>query len=115
VHELGIAQEILARVQATSARRGGVRVSRVGLRIGELAGVDPGALSFGIEVLVKDTPLEPLALDIEYCARRQRCPACSREFEVVNWETACPQCGRRDTLTIGGDELDIAFMEVEDQ
>ncbi len=115
MHELGIAQAILERVRQASTKNGGAHVNRVGLRIGELAGVDPGALSFGVEVLVKDTELEPLALDIEFCARRQRCPACGREFEVANWETACPHCGREDTITIGGDELDIAFMEVEDQ
>ena len=29
-----------------------------------MAGVDPEALSFGFEVLVKDTDLDPLALEI---------------------------------------------------
>jgi hydrogenase nickel incorporation protein HypA/HybF len=114
LHELGIAAAILDRVQAEAAKHG-AHITRVGIRIGELAGVDPDALSFGFEVLVKDTDLEPLALQIERCARRQRCPACEREFEVKDYETACPQCGAADTATVAGDEPDTAFMEVEDE
>ena len=43
----------------------------VGLRIGELAGVDPESLRFGFEALVKDSDLDPLELRVEYLVERE--------------------------------------------
>jgi hydrogenase nickel incorporation protein HypA/HybF len=114
MHELGIAESILNRVKQESAQRGGARVTKVGVRIGQLSGVDPAALSFGFEVLVKDTPFESLALEIDFRKRVQRCAGCAREFETDMLFRACPDCGSDDTTCIAGDELDIAFIELED-
>ena len=87
---------------------------KVGLRIGELAGVDRDALSFGWEALTKETKWEGLELAIESVARRQRCIACSHEFQAADFMTACPKCSEVVTQTIAGDELDIAYIEVEE-
>jgi len=114
VHELGIAASILERVQQESAQRNGARAIKVGVRIGELSGVDPEALSFGFEALVKDTPLEGLALEIDYRKRMQRCSKCSREYESSMLFTVCPECGSLETACIAGDELDLMFIELED-
>lgn len=68
VHEMGIASSILEAVRAEVDKRPGARASKIGLKLGELAGVDRESLTFCFEVLVKDTDLEPLALVIEDCA-----------------------------------------------
>ena len=47
MHELSIANAILDAVRKERERLNGARVIKVGVRIGELAGVDPEALSFG--------------------------------------------------------------------
>ena len=114
MHELSIAASILQYAGVEAERRPGARFSRIGVRIGKLSGIDPGALAFGFEALVKDTPWEPLQLDIEFCHRRQRCSTCGHEFTAAEFETACPRCGEGLKLCIGGEELDIAFIEVED-
>ena len=41
------------------------RPTKVGVRIGELAGIDPESLAFCFEALVKGTEMEPLELVIE--------------------------------------------------
>src|SRR5664279_1688154 len=66
MHELGIAASILESVQKEAERHPGARITKVGVKIGELAGVDRDALQFGFEVLVKDTEWEPVVLDLEY-------------------------------------------------
>ena len=58
MHELSIASTILERAKVASERNGGARVTKIGLRIGEISGVDLDALTFGIEALSKDTPLQ---------------------------------------------------------
>ncbi len=86
MHEMGIASSVLEAVAGELRRHPGERVSRVGLRIGEFVAVDPDSLRFCFEAAVKDSELEPLALEIEWCRARD---------------------GRR------GDELQIAYLELE--
>ena len=114
MHELSIASSILEAVAKEKERRPKDRFLKVGLRIGELAGVDRDALSFGWEALTKDTEWDGLELAIEHVPRRQRCTLCAQEFEAPDFMTACPKCAELLTVTIAGDELDIAYLEVEE-
>ena len=115
MHELGIATSILETIQAEARKHGDVRPRCIGLRIGELVAIDPAALRFAFEVLTRETDLEGLALEIEMCPRRHRCCTCAEVFEVKDFAFACPRCGASRTECIGGDELDLAYMEVEDE
>jgi hydrogenase nickel incorporation protein HypA/HybF len=114
MHELSIASEILDAVRKEAEKHPGAHVTKVGVRIGALSGVVPDALSFGFESLVKGTDLDPLALVIESVPRRQRCGPCDFTFQVTEGDLACPRCGRAETVFAGGDELDIAYLELED-
>jgi len=114
MHELAIASAILERAKAASNGNGGGRVLKIGLRIGEISGVEPDALTFGIEALSKGTPLEGVVLDVERPKRRQRCAACAAEFEPEGFATACPVCQHESSECIAGTELDVTFIELED-
>lgn len=114
MHELGIASSILESVQKESERHPGVHISKVGVKIGELSGVDVEALQFGFECIVKDTDWEPLALEVEFIPRVQRCPKCRNEFRMAGFNPQCPRCGESATQCISGEELDIAYMEVDE-
>jgi hydrogenase nickel incorporation protein HypA/HybF len=114
MHELGIAASILESVEKEAKRHSGAHISKVGVKIGELAGVDGDALQFGFEVLVKDTDLEPLTLELEFVPRMQRCPKCSHDFRMRDYDPRCPLCAEFATDCVSGEELDIAFMEVDE-
>lgn len=114
MHEMGIANSILDGVAAELRRRPGVRPLKVGVRVGELAGLDPDALRFAFEALTIDTPLAGLELDIEFRASHSRCRDCGHEFEVRNFELLCPACGSLSTDRISGDELEFAYLEIEE-
>ena len=124
MHELSIASAILDAVRQEAEKHPGAHVARVVVRVGLLSGVVPDALSFGFECLVKGTDLEPLALAIESTPRRQRCAPCNLTFEVPDGNAtapasdfgrslACPRCGRAETQFVGGDELEVAYLELE--
>lgn len=115
MHELSIASAILDTVRSEAKKRPGVHVTKVGVRIGALSGVEPEALSFGFTALVQGTDLEPLALVVEPVPRRQRCPTCDLTFEVTDDSLACPRCAHIETQFAGGDELDMAYLEIEEQ
>ncbi|MGD0922857.1 MAG: hydrogenase maturation nickel metallochaperone HypA [Terriglobia bacterium] len=114
MHELSIASAILEAVQGEAVRRPGARLLKVGLRVGELAGVEPEALSFCFDSLVRGTELEPLTLEIETRPRRQLCPECGRTFRVVDYSIVCPDCGAAGTRCIGGNELEMVYLELEE-
>ena len=115
MHELSIASAILEAVRKEADKRPGARVTKVGVKIGALSGVEPEALSFSFTVLVQGTDLDPLTLEIESVPRRQRCPACDLTFEVSEDSLACPRCGLAETVLSGGEELDLAYLEIEEQ
>ena len=114
MHELSIAQSVLEAVEAEAVRHQGAKPSKVGLKIGELAAVDPDALQFGFEVLTRDTALEGLQLDIEFCPRRHRCLDCGTEFTVKDFDFRCPGCQSTRNSCISGDQLEIAYLELEE-
>ena len=87
MHEMGIASSVLDAVHKELQRYPGQRAARVGLRIGEFAGVDTESLRFCFEIAARTSDLAPLQLEIEWCRLED---------------------GRR------GDELDLAYLEMED-
>ena len=114
MHELGIAASILECVEKEARRHPGVHICKVGVKLGELAGVDQDALRFGFEALVRDTDFEPLALELEAIQRVQRCPGCGHQFPMAEFDPRCPRCGEFATQCVSGEELDIAYMEVDE-
>jgi len=114
MHDMGIASSVLDAVRTESQRFPNGHVYKVTLRIGELAGVDPDALSFCFEALVRGSDFEPLALEIERKTREHTCTACGQPFAAADENAACPSCGSLDAIFSGGDELEIAYLEVED-
>jgi len=67
MHEMGVASSVLDAVHKEMHRYPGRRPAKVGLRIGEYAGVDRESLQFCFDALVKGTELDPLELEIEWC------------------------------------------------
>jgi hydrogenase nickel incorporation protein HypA/HybF len=64
MHEVGVASGIIEAVRKEMEPRTGARATKVGVRIGEMAGIDPESLTFCFEALLKGTEMEPLELEI---------------------------------------------------
>jgi hydrogenase nickel incorporation protein HypA/HybF len=105
---------VLEAVRTEAVRYPGSVPVKVGVRVGELAAVDQEALRFCFEAITRETELESLQLEIEVCPRRHRCRECQDQFAVRDYELHCPRCGSEDTEFIAGDELELAYLEVEE-
>ena len=114
MHELGIANSVLEAVKTEMGRHPGTYPCKVGVRIGEMAAIDPESLRFCFEVIIQDTDLESLELGIEVCPRRHRCRVCGNDFIVRDYDSRCPQCASLETTCISGDELELAYLEGEE-
>ena len=113
MHELSIARSILDRIASVAELEPGEQYSGVSLRVGEVSGVEPEALRFGLEILARDRGWTPLEFSIERTPLRRRCGGCGFDFAVRAGGASCPQCGDRRTKLAGGDELEITSVEVE--
>ena len=113
MHEIGIASEVVRAAQAEQAHRPGSSLIRVGIRVGVLAGVDLDALRFAFTALTQATDLESVHFDIESCPRENRCLDCGTEFPSALYSEPCPCCSSNNIALIGGEQLDIAFVELE--
>ena len=96
MHELNIATAVLKAVRTEALRHPGSLPRKVVVRVGELAAVDPEALRFCFDAIIRGTDLGLLRLEVEVCPLR------------------CPQCGREGGVCISGDELELAYLEVEE-
>jgi len=113
MHEMGIANSILEAVQKEMRRYTDSRPLKVGVRIGELAAIDPESLRFCFEALSRETDLEGVELEITVCPRRHRCQECGHEYVVRDYNFVCPQCRGTWSECIAGDELALGYLEVE--
>ncbi len=111
---MGIANSVLDAVRTEMGRHPGTYPCKIGVRIGEMAAIDQDALRFCFEAMILETDLSSLELAIEVCPRRHRCQACAREFVVRDYDSRCPQCASLETVCISGDELELAYLEVEE-
>lgn len=96
------------------ARRPGSKLVKVGVRIGILSGVDMEALRFALSALTLDTELASVDFDIQSCMRQNRCLDCGCEFSSGVCSGCCPRCTSDKIALLGGDELDLAYVEVEE-
>jgi hydrogenase nickel incorporation protein HypA/HybF len=114
MHELSIATSIVETVLQEIARKHLPPVQTIAVRIGALSSVDPEALRFGFESIIPDTLLAKTKLEIEFVPVQGKCRACGQEFVVEDFIFACPHCQSGQIEVTRGEELDIAYLEVED-
>ena len=112
MHEVGIMQSALDLAIAEAQRAGADRIHRVAMRIGDLSGVVPEALSFAFEALTLGTPAEGACLDIERVPVVCRCPNCGGDFRPDDIIFVCPGCGRLCAETRQGKEIELSALEV---
>lgn len=114
MHEIGIAAAIIEAGQVEAANRPGAKLIRIGVRIGILSGIDKDALQFAFNALVAETDLDAVGFEIQACSRRNRCNRCNHEFETPMYNAPCPRCGDENAILIGGDQLEVAYIELEE-
>jgi hydrogenase nickel incorporation protein HypA/HybF len=114
MHELSIAMSLID-VATEEAKRRGVRVVAIHLRLGALSGVVKNALIGSFEMAREATPLAESQLVIEDVPLAMWCGGCQcrREIESVQ-NLCCPICGEAAMDIVSGRELEVTALEVVD-
>jgi hydrogenase nickel incorporation protein HypA/HybF len=109
MHELGIAQEVVAIV----AEHAQGKVTRVVLEIGKLSAILPDAVRFCFDLCSEGTAVAGARLDIVEIPGRARCRACGAEVMLERPFGRC-ECGGTDLEWLAGEELRVKEYEVSD-
>ncbi len=115
MHEMGIAQQLVEiALGAIPEDIEDPKVQSLNLRIGKLAAVVEHSLTFCMEIITKDTPLENARLNIEEVPVRIQCKTCGREWETDTPIFQCPECEDSQTTLLSGREIEITSLELAD-
>lgn len=111
LHELAIAESVvrIARRQAD-----GRRVTKVHMKVGHLRQVVPSALAFSFELVAEGTPVEGSELEMEEIPATGMCRDCGAESTLRSFPLQCRECEGFELEILGGEELLVEYLEMEE-
>jgi len=113
MHEMSLANDILAIADEAAEGAGAKHVLRVRVGVGWLLQVEEQSLAFYLEAMRRDYPrLAGSAFDLETEPVRVRCQACGSETVQEDWCFLCSACRSTDVRVVAGDRLEVRDMEV---
>ena len=111
MHELSLAESVVAIASRHAAGRPGARVE---LKVGHQRQVVPSALEFAFELVAQGTVVEGAELVLEEIPAAGRCRRCAAESELPGFPLACAACGSVDVELLRGEELLVEALELEE-
>lgn len=134
MHEMALAEAVVAAAVDTADRHGIAKVSRIEVRVGELQQIDREAFRFAIETMIPSVEprLEGVVLDVQPDRATFSCRRCSRDFgleqtggtgdhdaseaihfvpELAHAYLRCPACGSPDFTVTAGRGVRLGAIE----
>jgi hydrogenase nickel incorporation protein HypA/HybF len=116
MHEVSIVEALIEQVEGEVARAGASgKVTRLGLSIGRLSGVQSDSIRFAFELLSPGTLVEHAALDIEQPRAVCVCAACGMRTELEELRLECPACASHEISLLGGQEMLLQTIDIDDE
>jgi hydrogenase nickel incorporation protein HypA/HybF len=112
MHELSVATAVL---NTAVKHADGRRVSVVSLRVGRMRQVIPHSLSFYWDIVARDSLCQGAELRLDEVETELRCRDCDRRWSPQIPAFRCPSCGSADVEVAAGEELEVDYIEVEEQ
>lgn len=112
MHEISLCENIREIIQDEATKSGFTRVRRVWLAVGPLSCVEPEALRFGFDAVMRGSVAEGATVEITIPPAEARCLTCQRVETIAQRYDPCPHCGAGPMEMIRGDELRISKLEV---
>jgi hydrogenase nickel incorporation protein HypA/HybF len=114
MHELSLVRALLRQLDDLVEQYPGQRLISIRVEIGEFSGVEPEFLSSAFSELASQGPYSSVDFVVERTVLRAACEACGQEFRVLDFKFLCPSCGSPRLCVLGGDEMMLDSMTLED-
>jgi len=112
MHEMSLAASVREIVEDAARANGAEHVRVVRLRIGALAAVEPDALRFCFDVVMKGSLAETARLEIEVVPGSGWCWDCERPVTLTSADAPCPACGGHRLQVTGGTEMRVHELDL---
>lgn len=112
MHEMSLAESVLQLMEDAARRDHFTKVTAVWLEIGQLSGVEPEALLFCFDAVVRDSLAQGARLEIITLPGTGWCMACAKTVPMTEVFGECPQCGGYPLQVTGGTEMRVKELEV---
>lgn len=113
MHEMSLAEGVLRIVENAARDQGFTRVSAVRLEIGQLSSVEPEALRFCFEAVVRGSLAEGATLEILDVPGAGWCMPCAQTVPLAALYDSCPRCGGYQVQPTAGTEMRVKDLTVE--
>jgi hydrogenase nickel incorporation protein HypA/HybF len=112
MHELSLLDNVREILEEHALSQNFTKVVKVTLAIGKLANIEPDALRFGFDVVMKGSLAENAQLIITDIAGLGICLRCDRQVEINTLYDPCPHCGSPSVKIVQGAEMKIKDLQV---
>ncbi len=114
MHELSIAQDILAIIKQNILYEELKNIRIVNVKIGDMAGVVPESLEFCFQAIVSETEMEDSKLVIEKIPFVLECNSCGKTSTNEFGIRICSHCSSPDTNVVSGLEMKVVDIELNE-
>ncbi|AFZ43476.1 hydrogenase nickel insertion protein HypA [Halothece sp. PCC 7418] len=112
MHEVGIMEQLLAIAIEHANAEGANEIHSIKVKVGDLSGVVPEALTFAFDVTAKGTIAQSASFEIEQVPAQCYCPTCQQQFTPSDWIHECPHCHQISHDIRQGKELELVSLEI---
>lgn len=113
MHELSLIEGMREILEAAAKDAKAARILRVRVEAGAFAAVEPEALRFAWDAVMRGSLAEGAMLELTVLPGRAFCYDCLKRVEIAERLSPCPLCGGERLMPEGSDGLRIKDMEVE--
>lgn len=113
MHEMSLCEGVLKVLEQSARSQDFRRVKIVWLEIGALSSVEPQAMRFNFDVVMRGSLAAGAVLKILEVPGAAWCLQCAKTVKVNQRYDACPDCGGYQLQVTAGDEMRIKELEVE--
>ncbi len=112
MHELSLLENVREILEEHALSQNFSQVTQVTLEIGKLSCVEPEALRFGFDVVMKDSLAENAELIITELDGLGFCKQCQRQVKILTLYDPCLHCAKPIADIIQGAEMKIKDLVV---
>lgn len=112
MHEMSLCENILGILKEQALAQNFETVKRVSVEIGSLSCVEPEALRFGFDVVMRGSLAEDATLEIIETEALAECLDCGATSAIAERYDPCPMCGSHRRKVTRGEEFRIRELEV---
>ena len=92
MHELGVVIEVVNTVEGFAEKNGLTKIDTIVLQIGELSSMIPRYIESCYPAAVDGTLLQDTKLKIEILPGNALCKKCKKVFNIIEYNSKCPNC-----------------------